>query len=81
MVWLVFMTGGLVGALLLAVRTTNSHVFTLLGSVSSAMERTTLWILLLVLVTGGKVNGQSCRPNAPRRDCGKPEGFSRVLIT
>ena len=46
------------------------------------MERTSLWILLLALVTaGGTAHGQSCRQNAPRRDCGKPEGFSRVLIT
>ena len=49
------------------------------------MERASLytWILsFIAILSSGSVHGQTCRPNAPRRDCGKytssPEGFPRV---
>lgn len=36
-----------------------------------AMERTISYLVLVILVWICAVDGQTCRPNAPRRDCGK----------
>ena len=49
----------------------DNHVFYTAEWSAVVMERTILNLVLLILVWICAVDGQTCRPNAPRRDCGK----------